>query len=69
MSLSSGLFEVEEMASLEYLPFQLDQGLMSKFREDNKHMNQFIVHSSLDIVEEVQWTSNTMYSSMIPFGS
>ena len=24
-------------------------------------MNQFIVHSSLDIVEEVQWTSNTMY--------
>ena len=24
-------------------------------------MNQFIVHSSLDMVEEVQWTSNTMY--------
>jgi len=37
------------------------QGLTFKFREDNKHMNQFIVHSSLDIVEEVQWTSNTMY--------
>jgi Sedlin, N-terminal conserved region len=32
-----------------------------QFRDDNKHMNQFVVHSSLDIVEEVQWISNTMY--------
>ena len=33
---------------------------LTQFRDDNKHMNQFIVHSSLDIVEEVQWTSPTM---------
>ena len=29
-------------------------------------MNQFVVHSSLDIVEEVQWISNTMYVSFPP---
>lgn len=30
----------------------------ARFREEARHMNQFIVHSSLDIVEEVQWNSN-----------
>lgn len=28
---------------------------LAKFPEQARHMNQFIVHSSLDIVEEVQW--------------
>ncbi|OCK79433.1 Sedlin [Lepidopterella palustris CBS 459.81] len=28
---------------------------IARFREDARHMNQFIVHSSLDIVEEIQW--------------
>ena len=30
-----------------------------RFRD--AHMNQFIVHSSLDLVEEVQWTTGAMY--------
>jgi len=34
---------------------------MAKFPEQARHMNQFIVHSSLDIVEEVQWGSGQMY--------
>lgn len=41
---------------------------VAKFPEQARHMNQFIVHSSLDIVEEVQWGSGQMYgfsSSMI----
>ena len=52
------------MASHGYSPPQPVERLslpLEQFRDDNKHMNQFIVHSSLDIVEEVQWTSNTMY--------
>jgi hypothetical protein len=33
---------------------------LAHFGEQQKHMTQFIVHSSLDIVEEVQWTSGQM---------
>lgn len=35
------------------------------FRDDARHMNQFIVHSSLDIVEEVMWTTGAMYLKSI----
>ena len=30
------------------------------FSEQSRHLNQFILHSSLDIVEEVQWTGGQM---------
>ncbi len=33
---------------------------VAKFPDQARHMNQFIVHSSLDIVEEVQWGSGQM---------
>jgi trafficking protein particle complex subunit 2 len=32
----------------------------SRFSEQARHLNQFILHSSLDIVEEVQWTNGQM---------
>lgn len=32
-----------------------------RFSEQARHMNQFVVHSSLDIVEEVQWTKGDMF--------
>jgi len=35
---------------------------VARFPEQARHMNQFIVHSSLDIVEEVQWAGGQMYS-------
>lgn len=34
---------------------------IARFRDEARHMNQFIVHSSLDIVEEVQWGNNGLY--------
>jgi hypothetical protein len=34
---------------------------LAKFGENARHMNQFVVHSSLDIVEEAQWGNNQMY--------
>ena len=34
---------------------------VARFAEQARHMNQFIVHSSLDIVEEVQWGNGQMY--------
>ena len=34
---------------------------IARFSEQARHMNQFIVHSSLDIVEEVQWGNGQMY--------
>ncbi|BDD63081.1 Trafficking protein particle complex subunit 2 [Monascus purpureus] len=32
-----------------------------RFPEAAPYMNQFIIHSSLDIVEEAQWTSGALY--------
>lgn len=39
---------------------------IARFAEQARHMNQFIVHSSLDIVEEVQWGTGQMYADL-PF--
>jgi hypothetical protein len=36
-----------------------------RFNEQARHMNQFVVHSSLDIVEEVQWTKGDMYLKVV----
>ncbi|KAI9836300.1 MAG: TRAPP subunit [Sclerophora amabilis] len=38
---------------------------VARFPEQARHMNQFIVHSSLDIVEEVQWGTGQMYLKVI----
>jgi hypothetical protein len=37
---------------------------VARFPEQARHMNQFIVHSSLDIVEEVQWAGGQMYGPL-----
>jgi trafficking protein particle complex subunit 2 len=39
----------------------------ARFRsgETSRYMNQFIVHASLDVVEEVQWLSSNMWLKVI----
>jgi hypothetical protein len=32
-----------------------------RFGEQARYLNQFVLHSSLDIVEEVQWTTGQLY--------
>lgn len=32
-----------------------------RFPDTARYMNQFIIHSSLDVVEEVQWMNGAMY--------
>jgi len=39
---------------------------VARFPQDARHMNQFIVHSSLDVVEEVQWAHGQMYGQPPP---
>lgn len=36
-----------------------------RFPDTAQYMNQFIIHSSLDIVEEAQWTNGGMYVPLI----
>lgn len=36
-----------------------------QFREDQRSMNQFVLHSSLDIVEELQWATSLCYLKSI----
>ncbi|KAI9731550.1 MAG: TRAPP subunit [Cirrosporium novae-zelandiae] len=38
---------------------------IARFREDARYLNQFIVHASLDVVEEVQWSSGSLYHKRI----
>ncbi|KAI5779812.1 Sedlin [Geopyxis carbonaria] len=38
---------------------------VARFREDQRPMNQFVLHSSLDIVEEVQWTQKELYLKIV----
>ncbi|KAG4303346.1 hypothetical protein PCANB_000326 [Pneumocystis canis] len=34
---------------------------VARFREEIRHRNQFIIHATLDLVEEIQWVSHTMH--------
>ncbi|KAF8423537.1 Sedlin, partial [Tirmania nivea] len=40
---------------------------VARFRDEQRHLNQFIAHSSLDLLEEMQWagTGGSMYLKCI----
>lgn len=35
-----------------------------RFPESSRYMNQFILHASLDVVEELQWTNGALYVTL-----
>mmetsp|Transcript_27809 Transcript_27809/g.54668 ORF Transcript_27809/g.54668 Transcript_27809/m.54668 type:complete len:144 (+) Transcript_27809:85-516(+) len=34
-------------------------------REDSPHLDQFVIHSSLDLVEELVWTTSSMFLRVV----
>ncbi|ANB14432.1 Trs20p [Sugiyamaella lignohabitans] len=46
---------------LEFGSYRQSGDGISKFPPEIKELSPFILHSSLDIVEDVQWTTNSLY--------
>ncbi|KAI9308498.1 trafficking protein particle complex subunit 2-like protein [Cunninghamella echinulata] len=49
----------------EIIPSSRSSSFNDSNRDDHKHLNQFIVHAALDVVEEVQWNTQAMYLKSI----
>lgn len=39
---------------------------VARFRDEARHMNQFIVHAALDLVEDIQWGNKEMSVFTLP---
>ncbi|KAF9106363.1 hypothetical protein BGX27_009199 [Mortierella sp. AM989] len=40
-------------------------GISEAKKEEFRHLNQFIAHSALDMIEDIQWSTNQMYLKSI----
>ena len=62
LSTRSGCEPLRASASPTSGPFQPDRAsvLLALQREDNSHLNQFIIHAALDMVDEAVWGTQSM---------
>ncbi|KAI8366355.1 Sedlin [Choanephora cucurbitarum] len=51
----------------EIIPSSRSSALVdsNRQRDEHKHLNQFIIHAALDVVEEYQWNTTAMYLKSI----
>lgn len=43
------------------LEIDLSRSNENQAKEDKRHLNQFIVHAALDLVDEIKWQSSNLY--------
>lgn len=57
--------EDNPLYELEFGTFRLGGDGVLRFTQEMKELNPFVVHAALDVVEDVQWETNTLYLKAI----